>query len=226
MPYPRFTKIIIHYFLSQHKSISKRQGSLYNTSEDDGVLGRLKFISKGEEHQLYGKPIPDILVTDDIRNSEAYNTFIALSTGLIPPKKGRGKGAQGTKATVIPKKAIVASKKKRLKKKESSGDESDAEPANRPTCIRKPKEIDTQKAIMASRCERRFQHQSGGSSEGASITPEVPDEPRGKSAVLYKGAGISLEVSDEVKDKSEAQDDLDDWGSTDDETLLFDDKDE
>ncbi|GJW19005.1 hypothetical protein Tco_0026441 [Tanacetum coccineum] len=203
MPYPRFTKIIIHYFLSQHKSISKRQGSLYNTSEDDGVLGRLKFISKGKEHQLYGKPIPYILVTDDIRNSEAYNTFIALSTGLIPPKKGRGKGAQGTKATVIPKKAIVASKKKRLKKKESSGDESDesdAEPANRPTCIRKPR--------------------------GASITPEVPDEPTGKSAVLYKGAGISLEVSDEVKDKSEAQDDLDDWGSTDDETLLFDDKDE
>ncbi|GKA71227.1 hypothetical protein Tco_0777366 [Tanacetum coccineum] len=60
-------------------------------------------------------------------------------------------------------------------------------------------EIDTQKAIKASKRERRFKHQSGGSSEGA-------------------------EVLDETKDKSEAQDDLKDWGSTNDETFLFDDK--
>ncbi|GJQ98929.1 hypothetical protein Tco_0521914 [Tanacetum coccineum] len=95
IPYLRFTKIIINYFLFKHNSIYKRHGSKYNTFEDDGVLGRLKFISKGEEHQVYGKPIPDILVTDDIQNSKAYKTFIALSTGLIPPKKGRGKRAKG-----------------------------------------------------------------------------------------------------------------------------------
>nr|GEX09606.1 putative Gag-Pol polyprotein [Tanacetum cinerariifolium] len=57
MPYPRFTKVIIHHFMSQHKSISKRQGLLYHTVDDDGVLDRLKFINKGEECQVYGKPI-------------------------------------------------------------------------------------------------------------------------------------------------------------------------
>ncbi|GJX96896.1 hypothetical protein Tco_0352694 [Tanacetum coccineum] len=89
--------------MSQHKSISKRHGSPYHTVDNDGVLDRLKFISKGEEHQ----------------------TFIALSTSSILPKKGRGKGAQGIKATVIPKNEIVASKKKPTKKKESNNEESD-----------------------------------------------------------------------------------------------------
>ncbi|GJX52294.1 hypothetical protein Tco_0280663 [Tanacetum coccineum] len=179
---------------------NQRQGTLYNTSEDDGVLRRLKFITKGEEYQ-----------------------------------KGIGKRAQGTKATIIPKKATVASKKKNPKKKELSSDESDVEPAHRPTGRRKPRgvtirytlrvskkksidqsqnlkaiellsdaaqlEINTQKEIKASKHESRFQHQSSSSSEG-------------------------VDVSDEEKDKSKAKDDLDNWGSTDDETLFFDDKDE
>ncbi|GJX22522.1 hypothetical protein Tco_0226967 [Tanacetum coccineum] len=37
MPYLRFTKSIIHYFMSQHKSISKREGSSYHAIADDGL---------------------------------------------------------------------------------------------------------------------------------------------------------------------------------------------
>ncbi|GKF43042.1 hypothetical protein Tco_0126384, partial [Tanacetum coccineum] len=124
MPYPMFTKDIIHYFMSQHKLISKRQLSSYHTVDNDDILDRLKFINKGEEYQVYGKPIPSTLVTNDIQNFEAYKTFIGISTSLIPPKKGRCKGAQGTKAVVIPKKATSAFKKKKQKKKVSIHDES------------------------------------------------------------------------------------------------------
>ncbi|GJW36231.1 hypothetical protein Tco_0059151 [Tanacetum coccineum] len=134
--------------MSQHKSISKRQGSPYHTVDNDGVLDRFKFISKGDEHQVYGKPILDTLIIHDIQNSKAYKTFISLSIGLIPPKIG------------------------------------------------------------------------------AVLGPELPDEPTEKSAVLVEGASTSPEVPDETKDKHKAQDDLVDWGSTDDETFLFDDKDE
>nr|GFB20385.1 hypothetical protein [Tanacetum cinerariifolium] len=91
--------------------------------DKDGVLDRLKFISKGEIRQVYGKSIPAMLITDDIQNNEAYKMFISLSTGLSPPKIGRGKGAQGSKATVTPKKAIAASNKKKAKKIESSDEE-------------------------------------------------------------------------------------------------------
>ncbi|GJX94195.1 hypothetical protein Tco_0348781 [Tanacetum coccineum] len=72
---------------------SQRQGLPYHTVDDDGVLDRLKFINKGEEYQVYGKPILSTLVINDIQNSKAYKTFVGISTGLIPPKKGRGKGA-------------------------------------------------------------------------------------------------------------------------------------
>ncbi|GJS29172.1 hypothetical protein Tco_0489792 [Tanacetum coccineum] len=120
----------------------------------------------------------------------------------------KGKGAQGTKATVTPKKATAATKKKKAKKIESSDEELEEQEER--IIRRKPRaqlEINTQKAIKARKCESRFQHQSGGS---------ISDE----------GAGTSSEVPDETKDKNEAQDDQDDWGSTDDETFLFNDKDE
>ncbi|GJZ01308.1 hypothetical protein Tco_0519269 [Tanacetum coccineum] len=64
MPYLRFTKIIINYFLSQHKSIPKRPGSYVNTIMDDGVFNRLKFVGKGEDYQVYGIVVPDTMLTD------------------------------------------------------------------------------------------------------------------------------------------------------------------
>ncbi|GJW36230.1 hypothetical protein Tco_0059150 [Tanacetum coccineum] len=132
--------------MSQYKSISKRQGSPYHTVDNDGVLDRLKFIRKGEIHQVYGKSIPETLITHDIQNSKVTRRFI-----LYPLK---------------------------------------------------------------------------WLNEGAGLGPEVPDEPTGKSAVSDEGVGTSPEVPDETKDKHKAQDDLVDWGSTNDETFLFDDKEE
>nr|GEY35672.1 retrovirus-related Pol polyprotein from transposon TNT 1-94 [Tanacetum cinerariifolium] len=194
----------------ESKVVSKPIGS--QRSEDVRscpIPDRLKFITKGEIHQVYGKSIPEMLITDEIKISEAYKIFISLSTGLIPPKIGRGKGAQGTKAT-------VASKKKLAKKNKSSNEESDEQEER--IIRRKPQgvviqdtlpylEIDTQKAIKAIKRKSRFQHQSSGLSEGAGITPKVPDEPTRKSVVLNEGAGISLEVStNEDKDDDESID--------------------
>ncbi|GJZ06883.1 hypothetical protein Tco_0540676 [Tanacetum coccineum] len=51
MPYPRFTKLIINYFLSQYKSFAKQKHSYINTIKDDGVLNRLKFVRTGEDFQ-------------------------------------------------------------------------------------------------------------------------------------------------------------------------------
>ncbi|GKC66381.1 hypothetical protein Tco_1098979 [Tanacetum coccineum] len=72
MPYPRFTKAIIHHFMSQHKSIFKREGSPYHTIADDVLPKRLKFINKGDLYQVYGKPIPDTWITDEIKEYKAY----------------------------------------------------------------------------------------------------------------------------------------------------------
>ncbi|GJT10154.1 hypothetical protein Tco_0857196 [Tanacetum coccineum] len=272
MPYPRFTKAIIHHFITKHKSISTRQGSPYHIVDDDEVLDKLKLINKGDIYQVYGKPIPDTWITDEIKKSEAYKMYFKYSTGLIPPKKGRGRVAQGTKAidalkqtNIVRKKTTDALKKKQPKRKlvlHEESVESEEELEHRPTgrkkrtpravVIQEPPgvlvkkshessgklkgiellsdaahlEIETQRAIKASRRESRFQHQTGGSSKGAGLRPEVPDELTGKSTNSDEGASTSPEVPDESEDKSEARDDLDDWGSTDDEEYLLAYKDE
>ncbi|GKD96342.1 hypothetical protein Tco_1380239 [Tanacetum coccineum] len=63
-----------------------------------------KVVSKGEDYQVYGLTIPNTMLTDEIKQSEHYQTFLSLSTGLISPKKSRGKGSKGKNSTITPKK--------------------------------------------------------------------------------------------------------------------------
>ncbi|GJV18584.1 retrovirus-related pol polyprotein from transposon TNT 1-94 [Tanacetum coccineum] len=126
MPYPRFTKFLINHFLSQHKSLANLKHLHINTIKDDGVVNRLKFVRIGEDFQEYGLPIPKIMLTEKIKQSEFYQMFIKYSTVLIPPKKSRGKGSQGKKAVVSPKPAS-----------DEESDKSDAKPARKPTGSRR-----------------------------------------------------------------------------------------
>ncbi|GKD11379.1 hypothetical protein Tco_1191064 [Tanacetum coccineum] len=71
-----------------------------NSIKDDGVLGRLKFVSKGEDNQVYGISILDVMLNNDIKNSKAYQTYLAISTGIVVPNKAR----KGMKTTAAPKK--------------------------------------------------------------------------------------------------------------------------
>ncbi|GKC44807.1 hypothetical protein Tco_1062529 [Tanacetum coccineum] len=87
-------------------------------------------------------------------------------------------------------------------------------------------EIDTLKAQNASRRESRLQHHAGGSSEGTSSKPGVPNELTGKFAISDEGAGIQSEVPDETKNLSESDDNSDKWGSRDEENESEDDDDE
>nr|GEX41204.1 hypothetical protein [Tanacetum cinerariifolium] len=62
----------------------------------------LKLVRIGEDFLEYGRAIPDMMLTKRIKQSETYQTILVLSTGLIPPKKTRGKGSKGKKAVVTP----------------------------------------------------------------------------------------------------------------------------
>ncbi|GJZ27842.1 hypothetical protein Tco_0572489 [Tanacetum coccineum] len=69
MPYPRFTKVIINYFISKDKSISMRNKINLHTVRDDTLLGTLKFVSKTKDAQKYGALIPDGMINQDIKDS-------------------------------------------------------------------------------------------------------------------------------------------------------------
>ncbi|GKE30568.1 hypothetical protein Tco_1445952, partial [Tanacetum coccineum] len=79
-----------------------------------------------EDVQEYGRAIPDAMSTDAIKQSETYKAFINYSTGLVPPKKTKGKGSQGKKSDVTPKLVSV-----------EVSDESDLELARRRTSSRR-----------------------------------------------------------------------------------------
>ncbi|GKC30583.1 hypothetical protein Tco_1037877 [Tanacetum coccineum] len=64
MPFPRFTKVIINHFFSQHKSFSNVKCQHYHTIKDDGIVSILKFVRIREDYQEYGLPIPDMILDD------------------------------------------------------------------------------------------------------------------------------------------------------------------
>ncbi|GKE73404.1 hypothetical protein Tco_1535445, partial [Tanacetum coccineum] len=58
---------------------------------------RLKFVRIGKDYQEYRLPIPEMMLTDGMKQSESYHMFIKCFTGQIPPKKSIGKGSHRKK---------------------------------------------------------------------------------------------------------------------------------
>ncbi|GJY28808.1 hypothetical protein Tco_0404575 [Tanacetum coccineum] len=89
MYYPRFTKAIIHHFLTKDKSISMRNKMFMHTAQDDSILGNSRFVSRDEDTQVYGALIPEVMTTLEIRESPAYQTYFAFATREATPNPKR-----------------------------------------------------------------------------------------------------------------------------------------
>ncbi|GJZ31625.1 hypothetical protein Tco_0576672 [Tanacetum coccineum] len=167
MPFPRFTKVIINHFLSQHKSLFKLQFQHYHTIKDDGIVNRLKFVRIGEDYQEYGLPIPDMMLNEKIKQLESYQMFIKYSSGQIPPKKSRGKGSQGKKTADVSQESIDVSK------------ESEHEPAKKKTGSRSTRGVNKKLQILCklSKKARKLAGQpcTGGSNEGIEMKDKDGD---------------------------------------------------
>nr|GEW07451.1 pyruvate, phosphate dikinase [Tanacetum cinerariifolium] len=221
MPFPRFTKVIINHFLSQHKSLSKVKFQHYHTIRDDGIVNRLKFVRTREDYQEYGLPILDMMLNDKIKQSECYQMFLKYSTGLIPHKKSRGKWSQGKKTADVSQELVDVS------------DEFEPEPTKKKTCNRstrgvviqdtssapKPKPAasklkqkgiriltlveqeaaDTMQALKESKKTSRRQLGTRGSSEGTSKISRVLDESTVVSATSSERTGTKPGVPDKEK---------------------------
>ncbi|GJY40866.1 hypothetical protein Tco_0428136 [Tanacetum coccineum] len=75
IPSIRFTKLIIYYLQSKHK-FHARTGSPLHLPNEEPALGYLKFSSKGTKWEVFRMPIPNDLVTDDIRGNQYYNSYL------------------------------------------------------------------------------------------------------------------------------------------------------
>ncbi|GJY89432.1 hypothetical protein Tco_0504628 [Tanacetum coccineum] len=169
-----------------------------HTIKYDSVLGRLKFVAKNEDSQVYGKTIPDDMVSREIKESKAYKTYFAFPTGKAIPKKAR----KGSKVTSQPKKAssIIAS------------DESDLEPAKKLTGRRKPASGSSEGVGSKLEVPDEPKGKSVDTSEGAGSKPEVPDVSKAMSSdkeSVNESWGDSRDDDDHKSDDKRAKTDND-----------------
>nr|GEY70425.1 hypothetical protein [Tanacetum cinerariifolium] len=86
MYYPRFTKVIIHHFMSNDPSIPRRNKVNWHYVRDDHKFTTIKLVSRHQNTQQFGAILPIELTNEDIRNYNAYKEYYAVATGATPPK--------------------------------------------------------------------------------------------------------------------------------------------
>ncbi|GJY38997.1 hypothetical protein Tco_0425361 [Tanacetum coccineum] len=101
MYYPRFTKVIIHYFLTQDKTLSWRNKIGMHTSKDDYLINTLRFVSAKEETQIYDDIHPKSLTSPELKETKAYKTY------LEPMGKSKRVKRPAKKSTKAPTRGIV-----------------------------------------------------------------------------------------------------------------------
>ncbi|GKE72793.1 hypothetical protein Tco_1534834 [Tanacetum coccineum] len=100
IPYCQFRKLIICH-LGRIHNIHQRSVSLFHLAEEDLRLGNLKFVSKGEVNEVFGMPIPNELISNNIRNAPYYNAYLEMS---IPATEKSSKPTLASKPKVTKEK--------------------------------------------------------------------------------------------------------------------------
>ncbi|GKB64377.1 retrovirus-related pol polyprotein from transposon TNT 1-94 [Tanacetum coccineum] len=75
IPSVRFTKLIIFHLQRKYKFHPRPESPLYLPIEEP-ILGYLKFSAKGTKREVFGMPIPNELITDDIRGADYYDAYL------------------------------------------------------------------------------------------------------------------------------------------------------
>ncbi|GJU48364.1 hypothetical protein Tco_1217919 [Tanacetum coccineum] len=99
IPSVRFTKLIIFHLQHKHKFHPRPESPLYLPTEEP-ILGYLKFSAKGTKREVFGMPILNELITDDIRGADL----------LRDPDSPAPKPAKSTKPKITKQAKPVANK--------------------------------------------------------------------------------------------------------------------
>ncbi|GKC98153.1 hypothetical protein Tco_1168428, partial [Tanacetum coccineum] len=126
MYYPRFTKAIIHHFLIQEKSLSRRNKIRMHTSKDDYLINSVRFVFAKESTQIYGAILPECLTSPAMKESTAYKTYLGYATDEEPVQKGKRVKRPAKKSTTKPT-AYVVIREAPVETKRSSDERSKKE---------------------------------------------------------------------------------------------------
>ncbi|GJX02340.1 retrovirus-related pol polyprotein from transposon TNT 1-94 [Tanacetum coccineum] len=82
IPYCRFTKLII-FLGGRIHNIHQRSTSPFHLTKEDFKLGNLKFVPKGEVDEVFGMPIPNELISNNIRMHHESGIILGKSQAYV-----------------------------------------------------------------------------------------------------------------------------------------------
>ncbi|GKA77009.1 hypothetical protein Tco_0783470 [Tanacetum coccineum] len=204
MYYPRFTKVIIHYFLTQDKTVSWRNKIRMHTFRDDYLINTLRFVSTKEATQIYGAILPESLTGPEMKETKAYKTYPGFAIGANPPKIVRKfKKASTTKKDLNlslgpideePKSAKKKVPAKKTTRKQTSG------VVIRDTLVESSSKRKEKYEEVRQKRLRDF-HKTHPSGSGT-VTKTTPSAAKIKPSITNEGTGVKPGVPDVTKEES------------------------
>ncbi|GKE41668.1 hypothetical protein Tco_1468952, partial [Tanacetum coccineum] len=209
MSYPRFTKIIIDYFMSKDQSISRRNKMFWHTARDDTMFTSMRCISRHEDTQVYGTILPKELTNQAMLESNTYKTYYTFASGEKTPKPKYIR--KKAKPNTSPKqKPVQATKGTRLKSKAKvAKPDKNKQPAKKPKAkglavLSEVTLIEAEQLKLATKRSKTQIHSSHASVSGDGVDTQlkVPDEEHLEATGADEGAdedneNDSNDISDE-----------------------------
>ncbi|GJR33227.1 hypothetical protein Tco_1109459 [Tanacetum coccineum] len=210
MYYPRFTKVIVDYFMAKDQGIPRRNKMFWHYARDDFMFTTVRVISKHQDTQVYGAILPQHLTNQAMLESEAYMTYRAYATGEKTPKPKTTKKKADSESS--PKtKSTQASKGKRITtlakgdkpaKKKQSATKSKGLTVLSEVALTEAQQMKI--AIERSKIQTHSSYASG-SGDGVDTQSKVLDEPQQNISSKNKRAGDKPEVPDIPEYRSESE---------------------
>ncbi|GJY35845.1 hypothetical protein Tco_0421223 [Tanacetum coccineum] len=225
MYYPRFTKVIVDYFMAKDQAIPRRNKMFWHYARDDFMFTTVRVISKHQDTQVYGAILPQHLTNQAMLESEAYMTYHAYATGEKTPKPKSTKKKADSESS--PKtKPTKASKGKRIKTS-AKGDKA-ATKSKGLTVLSEAALTEAQHMKISIKRSKILTHSSyaSGLGDGVDIQSKVPDEQQQNLSGTNEGAGEDDKENDEHDSENDNDDEDDDQENVSGETESDNDRDD
>nr|GFA00703.1 hypothetical protein [Tanacetum cinerariifolium] len=180
MYYPRFTKVIVNFFMTKDPSIPRRNKVNWHYVRDDQMFTMINLVSRHQNTQEFDAILPVELTNENIRNSAAYKEYYAIASGAEPPKtKASVRKMQSSSYTTMPPLVTKGIRLQTLAK------------VDKPAKGKQPAKSSTAK------------------DEGTGLIPRVPNVPTYESDEEISWKSSDEDDDDDVK-QSEHDEDIDD----------------
>ncbi|GJW91521.1 hypothetical protein Tco_0169074 [Tanacetum coccineum] len=216
MYYPRFTKVIVDYFMAKDQSIPRRKKMFWHTARDDPMFTTIRVISKHQDTQIYGAILPQHLTNQAMLESEAYKTYHAYATGEKIPKPKYVKNKVDPESSPK-KKSAQASKGKQIKtsknvKKKQPETTSKEKGLNVLSKVALVEAGHIKLATKRSLIQTHSSHASGSSAdEGTGVIPGVPDTESENDDDNFVHPKLSTFDEKERQDEEYKEDKEEEW---------------